>query len=162
MNNKYDTVIGIDPDTSKSGVAFLDVKTKMLEVTSLSFSDLLDYLQFLNDKKQVGKLIIVVEAGWLNTKSNFHVKNPVAGQRVAKNVGANHQTGKLIIEMARSYGLKVYEQKPLKKCWKGAGGKITHDELAYFTGIMGRTNQEARDAALIAWNFAGLPIRVRV
>lgn len=40
-------------------------------------------------------------------------------------------------------------------------GKITHEELAYFTGIMGRTNTEMRDAALLAWNHAGLPIRVK-
>jgi hypothetical protein len=51
--------------------------------------------------------------------------------------------------------------KPLKKNWKGKDGKITHKELALFTGLTGRTNQEARDAGLIAWIFAGLPIRIQ-
>ena len=58
-------------------------------------------------------------------------------------------------------GYEVIEQAPLRKCWKGRDGKITQIELNYFTGITGRTNQEARDAALIAWNFAGFPIRIK-
>jgi hypothetical protein len=54
----------------------------------------------------------------------------------------------------------VEEVKPLKKCWKGRDGKITHEELARFTGLMGHTNQDGRDAALLAWVRAGLPIRL--
>jgi hypothetical protein len=42
--------------------------------------------------------------------------------------------------------------------WNGKDGKITHEELAAFTGLKGRTNQEERDAALIAWNYAGFPL----
>ena len=44
--------------------------------------------------------------------------------------------------------------------WKGKDGKITAGGLAQQPG--GRTNQEARDAALIAWTWAGLPVSTRV
>ncbi|MDR1339587.1 MAG: hypothetical protein LBK58_06010 [Prevotellaceae bacterium] len=39
--------------------------------------------------------------------------------------------------------------------------QITHKELAAFTGITGRNNQEERDAALIAWVWAGLEVKVK-
>ena len=42
---KHENVIAIDPDKEKSGVAFLKVKTRQLEVTNLSFPLLLEYLQ---------------------------------------------------------------------------------------------------------------------
>ena len=41
---------------------------------------------------------------------------------------------------------------PLKKVWKGTGGKITQAEiLRIIPGFPKRSNQEVRDAALIAW-----------
>ena len=104
--------------------------------------------------------MVVVEAGWLNKVSNYHTAAGRRGQRIAKNVGANHQVGKMIVEMAKHYGIEVVEQAPLRKCWKGKNGKITHEELASFTGLMGKTNQDARDAALLAWIYANLPIRL--
>lgn len=58
--------------------------------------------------------------------------------------------------------LRGSRDERLRKGWKGKDGKITHDELASFTGLMGRTNQDVRDAALLAWAFAGLPIRVKL
>jgi len=62
--------------------------------------------------------------------------------------------------MARHIGLNVEEIKPLRKYWKGKDGKITPQELQSFTGFKGRSNQDGRDAALIAWVYAGLPIRI--
>lgn len=71
---KYDNIIAIDPDKEKSGVAFLKPKTRQLEVSNLTFPMLLDYLQ--HAKKVQGEtmesLIVVVEAGWIVRKSNFH------------------------------------------------------------------------------------------
>jgi hypothetical protein len=67
----------------------------------------------------------------------------------------------MIVEMCKHYGIEAVEQRPLQKHWRGKDGKITHEELASFTGIMGKTNQEGRDAALLAWVCAGLPIRLK-
>ena len=161
---KYDNIIAIDPDKEKSGVAFLKPKTRQLEVSNLTFPMLLDYLQ--HTKKVQGEtmesLIVVVEAGWIVKKSNFHEAQGHRAEKIAKDVGANHETGRKIIEMCKHYGIEVVQHPPLVKCWKGKDRKITQEELASFTGLTGRTNQDGRDAALLAWVFSGLPIKVKV
>lgn len=161
---KYDNIIAIDPDKDKSGVAYLKPSTRQLELSNLAFPDLLDYLQFCKGKSaETGEsLIVVVEAGWLHRKSNFHEAQGHRAEKIAKDVGANHETGRKILEMCQHYGIESLAHIPLVKCWRGKDRKITHEELASFTGIMGRTNQETRDAALLAWSFANLPIRVKV
>lgn len=158
---KYDIIIAIDPDTIKSGVATLFPSTRVLETQSLAFPQLLDYLlgvKIMAAEKKAS-IIIIVEAGWLHDKSDFKNMPGNIGKKIAKNVGSNHETGRKIIEMCRHFDLDVREQIPLKKSWKGRDGKISHKELAYFTRIEGRTNQEERDAALIAWVNANLPVK---
>lgn len=161
---KYDNIIAIDPDTQKSGVAYLKISTEQLEVSNLSFPDLLDYIQRAKSiSSETGEsVLIIVEAGWKHSKSDFRDIQGKAATRIAKNVGANHETGRKIIEMCKHYGLDVMDVFPLKKCWNGIGGKITQEEIEIITGLKGRTNQDGRDAALIAWCYAGLPIRVKV
>lgn len=162
---KYDVVIGIDPDVDESGVAFLIVESRILEVYSLTFAYLLDYLQEIGDVlMREGKyFVVVVEAGWLN-KAHWHVGKGGSAARsaaIGNHTGRNHEVGRKIVEMCRHYGIEVVEQPPLRKMWKGRDGKITHEELQHFTGIMRKTNQETRDAALIAWEYVGLPIRIK-
>lgn len=160
---KFDNIIGIDPDKGKSGVAFLKPATRQLEVTNLTFPMLLDYLQHAKKVRDESgeSLVVVVEAGWMNAKSCFHTAQGKSAEKIAKDVGANHETGRKIVEMCKHYGIEVVQHIPLVKCWKGKDRKITHEELASFTGLTGRTNQDARDAALLAWVFANLPIRVK-
>ncbi len=70
--------------------------------------------------------------------------------------------------MLRYYGIKVIEQSPLRKCWQGKDGKITHEELKRLCDMSGiefnrpRSNQEERDAALLAIICSGLPMRYKV
>jgi hypothetical protein len=162
---KSDYIIAIDPDVHKSGVACLRPSTRQLEATSLTFPLLLDYLQHEQKARAESNetLTVVVEAGWLN-KSNWHLQSG-DGRRISaakgNSAGRNHETGKKIIEMCRHCGIDVIEQRPLRKCWKGKDGKITAEEIAYFTGLTGKTNQESRDAALLAWHHAGLPIKIK-
>lgn len=166
MDTKYHRIIAIDPDVSRSGVAELHIETRRLNVTILDFPALMDYLQFMKsefaDKGE--RLCVVVEAGWMNA-SNWHtsgVRSIAAAAKTGQNTGRNHETARKIAEMSRHYGLETEEVRPLKKCWKGTGGKITQEELEYITGKLDkRTNQEGRDAALIAWWFAELPIKVK-
>ena len=162
---RYDMTIGIDPDSVKSGVACVD-KQGRAEVTTLTFADVLSYLQFVKRKQdETGQTaLVVVEAGWLNL-NNWHLRRgdtaPMASAK-GKALGRCEQTGRLILEMAERYGLQTLAKKPLRKCWKGRDGKITHDEIVTVTGLVtGRTNQEERDALLLAWNEAGFPIRVK-
>lgn len=150
-------IIAIDPDVDKSGYAIVENGT-LVDSGTLEFHALLGMLR-LNQNHTV-----VVEAGYLN-KPNFHkgAKSAAAIAQTGMRIGANHQTGKLIVHMAKAYSMKVIEQSPLKKGWKGPDGKITYDELAYFVpGLPSRTNQEVRDAVLLAWYHAGLPIKIKV
>jgi len=161
-----DNIVAIDPDIDKSGVAFLHTSTKQLEVSSLTMNQLLDYFEHVKAQQQNTNesIVVVVEASWITTH-NHHLAgkhNLMSASKTGYNIGRNHQQGIIICEIARKLGFEVVEQPPLRKCWKGANGKITHEELSYFTGIMGKTNQEGRDAALLAWSFANLPIKLKV
>ena len=161
----YDILIGIDPDVDRNGVALLDCSTRTLTVSTLAFPDLLDYLLYQKRHAEVqGKTVkVLIEAGWMN-QGNWHLRRyDNRNVAVAKGVhqGRNEQVSRMIGQMCGHYELKFEFIKPLRKCWKGEDGKITHDELAYFTGLQGRTNQEGRDAALLAWVHAGFPIKVR-
>ena len=161
---KPQNIIAIDPDVDKSGVAFLKCSTKQLELSTLSFPNLLDYLRFVKRQAEVtGETYkVLIEAGWLN-KTNWHLtKNDTRAVCAAKgnHAGRNQETGRKIEEMCKHWEMPCELVKPLRKCWKGADRKITHDELAKFTGIKGRTNQEMRDAALISWIYAGFPVKI--
>ena len=148
--DKKTMIVGIDPDTVKSGVAVYDKETKKLELSCLSFFELQDYLS--NAKKCIK--VVKIEAGYLNKKNNWHIsKNIRTASRVGANVGANHEVGKKIVEMCKYLEIDYIECKPLKKT---NGNKVSGVELKRrliqlgINPIIGRTNQEMRDAALIA------------
>lgn len=145
-------IIGIDPDVNKNGVAIYNKHKKSLELKSLTFFELFEYLN--SSKSNLKK--VVIEGGWLNKKSNFH--NERSGVRVAAKIGshtgANHEVGRKIVEMCEYLQIQHKVQKPLRKIWKGPDRKITHKELVSLTGIaVKRTNQEQRDAALLVWGY---------
>lgn len=164
QKRKIDIIIAIDPDVEKNGVAYLNCENKNLEISTLSFPELLDYLRYIQRCAETTQkhLVVVVEAGYMN-KGNWHL-NPkdtkAAAAAKGNHAGRNHETARKIVEMCKHWQMEVKEVKPLEKCWKGKDRKITHEELAKFTGVMGRTNQEGRDAALLAWVYAGFSIRL--
>ena len=160
----FDIIIGIDPDVERSGFAVLDVKRRAISVSTLPFPELVDAIRAV--KKQadlnMNNVRVVLEAGYLK-KGNWHLK-PMDSKSVAaakgRNVGMNHQTGVLICEMCRHLGMTVSEAAPLVKIWRGRDRKITHAELVNTVGQVEHTNQDGRDAALLAWVSAGLPINI--
>lgn len=136
-------IIGIDPDLEKSGVAVL--KDGSLRLDNMRFYDLTKYFEV--NKDQIKK--VVIEAGWMNKKSNLHNRigqSKRAGERIAKNVGENHATGKLLVEMAESLGLAVVLVRPTKT-------KKNSEEFNRITGWQGRTNQEQRDAGMLIFGM---------
>lgn len=160
-------IIGIDPDVEKSGVAVLDCEKREFEkVEAMSFPELVDYLAVVRfdieglDEKEA---VIVLEDSDLSTNWHCSYKdNKATAAAKGRSVGMCHATARHIKEIAEHYGLEVVLQKPLRKLWKGRDGKITHEEAAYFMrGLPKQTNQETRDAALLAWNYADFPIRVK-
>ena len=157
--NSHQVIIAIDPDCEKSGIALLSEGVDIM-LQSMLFPDLVNLLLEASEDGAI-KSTVVVEAGWLN-KSNWHLNsNDSKAVAAAKGnaVGRNHETGRKIVEMAKYYGLEVIEVKPLSKIWSSKDGKISHAEIAYFIpNFPNRSNQETRDAALIAWNYANYPI----
>lgn len=172
MLQKPRIIIAIDPDAEKNGIATLNVITRKLTLQTLSFPETLDYLLYIKRQCEVTNdpYIVVIEAGWLN-KGNWHLIKAESHARAAakgNSVGRNHETGRKLVEMCEHWHIPNDTVKPLilrikgRNIWQGRDGKITHEELAIFTGITGRTNQEERDAALLAWNYANLPLTKRV
>lgn len=172
MKRDYDTVIGIDPDCDRSGVAAIDMVTRELQVYTMTFPELVQHLTCLAaDGLEGRRILVAVEASW-KTETNWHGRRG-DGYRVAAkkgySVGRNHETGRKISEMAQAYGLEVDEKRPLRKCWKGRDGKITHGELVsllegsgVWHGLGGRSNQEERDAALLALDASGIEMRMKI
>lgn len=167
---KTDIIIGIDPDADKNGVATLFRESRLLEATALTFPETLDYLRYVHSKARANNqtVRVIIEAGWLN-KTHWHVSYSDSRQQAAAKgnaVGRNHETGRKIAEMCAHWEIPHELMKPLAlkaggvNLWSGKDGKITAEELTEVTGLRGRTNQEARDAALIAWTWAGLPVSI--
>lgn len=151
-----DLIIGIDPDVDKSGVACIDVAEGTVVADALPLPQLLDYVVELASIP-VRRVSVVVEASW-STAHNWHGKandgKKVAGRK-GYDVGRNHQTGMDIIDLLRHRGIEVVERPPLLKVWRGRDGKITHEEMTPLCGWdRKRSNQEERDALLLAWDFS--------
>ena len=145
-------IIGIDPDVEKNGVATVDKQTNEMQVSTLAFPQLIEYLK---DKSKDCTILVLIEAGWLN-HSNWHLSPKITVQKAAQignATGRNHETGRKIAEMCEYYKIPYKLIKPLKKIWRGTDGKISAAEFSRITGCKARTNQEMRDAGLIAWFY---------
>lgn len=158
----HDIIIGIDPDVEASGVATLIRRTKKIEATTMKLPALMDYLRRV--RYPTLTIAVVVEASW-TTAHNFHSLPSDSKAVAAKkgyHVGRNHQIGIDIADIARHFSLDVRLQPPLRKIWKGKDRKITHEEICAITGYTAkRSNQEERDAMLLAWTSANLPIKIK-
>lgn len=145
-------IIGIDPDVEKNGVATVDKQTNEMQISTLAFPQLIEYLK---DKSKDCTILVLIEAGWLN-HSNWHLSPKITIQKAAQignATGRNHETGRKIAEMCEYYKIPYKLIKPLKKIWRGTDGKISAAEFSRITGCSSRTNQEMRDAGLIAWFY---------
>lgn len=158
-------VVGIDPDVSKSGFALLDCEAReFTQVEALTFPDVVDRFAELAASKVDGKeVVVVMEDSDLSTNWHYNSRDSKAVCAAkGRSVGLCHATARHLKECAENFGLEVVLMKPLRKFWKGRDGKITHDEALHFMrGLPKQTNQESRDAALLAWAYADFPIRVK-
>jgi hypothetical protein len=161
---RYDTIIAIDPDIEKSGVARLDVAERKSWADTLPFPILIEYVRQAIRMNKGRSTAVVVEASWHDTH-NWHLsRRDSAGiaSRKGYDEGRNHEVGKKIIEMLNHYGIEVVEKRPLRKIWQGKDRKITHTEITAITGWdKKRSNQEERDAMLLAWDYSNLPIIIK-
>ena len=163
---KYDIVIGIDPDVEKSGYVVVESATgKVTTATNWDLSKL--YGVLAADKEYCNarglKMLVVVEAAYLGSHHNWHLGggfvSPAKAATIGYHSGRNHETGRAIVEFCRYLDVDVIPQKPLKKCWKGPDKKITHEEITKITKWdKKRSNQEIRDALLLAWMHTTQPM----
>ena len=167
MENKPKYIIGIDPDINKSGVAILDVNAKMFyPVQALTFMELATKLSMIKVDHEFpitkDNCIVVIEDS--DNRTNWHLEGkhtPRVAAAIGHNTGMCHAVQRLIEEAADWFGFKIALQRPFKKTWMGRDGKITQEEIRQFIPTLPeRMNQECRDAALLAWCYAGLPIQI--
>lgn len=119
----------------------LQLKCNTFGIKNLAFHEVITL--FDTNRDLIKK--VVIEAGWLNTKSNFrNIQSRLVAERTAKNVGENHATGKLLVQMAESKGIPVLMIKPTRT-------KLDSESFNRVTGWQGRTNQEQRDACMLIW-----------
>ena len=161
---RHDIIFGIDPDTEQSGVARLDVAQRKSWAETLPFPVLIEYIREVCSINRDKRIAVVVEASWHKTH-NWHLSRfdkPGVAAKKGYDEGRNHEAGRKIVESLQYYGIPVIEQPPLRKIWNGPDRKITHAEITSITGWdKKRSNQEERDAMLLAWNKSELPIIVR-
>lgn len=150
---RIDKVIGIDADQDKSGFAvFCRVEKRLITVTTLDFSALLDAI----NNHPPGSALIILEAGWLN-KSIWHGEPPGADKwamrsrlanaaEIGRRVGINVGVGKCIEQYLIAHGHEYRLEQPTAAKWDS-------ETLKRMTGWANRTNQDARDAARLAFKY---------
>ena len=141
---KHKVLIGIDPDVTKSGYARLNKNDDSFILRNLTFFELYDTLLYYHMKNPDCEVEVFIEAGWLN-KSNWHTSGKMSvalAAQIGQRTGANHETGKKIVEMCEYLNLKYTLVKPTKS-------KVDAKEFKTLTKYEGRTNQEQRDAAML-------------
>lgn len=132
--------MGIDPDLIKSGVGVWDATRKnLIYCGSCDFFKVIEWIDSVS--KEGGT--IVIEAGWLNKKSNFHkAQGPGIREKIAKNVGECAAVGKLLVQYCE---IKKVEHRIVKP----TRSKEVSNLIFKQTGWQERTNQDARDAAAL-------------
>lgn len=132
-------IIGIDPDVDKSGVS---IKSKDgFTLHNWKFFELFDKLKAMNREEII---LVMIEGGWLN-KSNWHRKEKgtaALNAKIGSHTGANHETGKKIVEMMEYLGLPYKVVKPTQT-------KVNAKLFKMLTKYEGRTNQEQRDSYML-------------
>ena len=129
--------IGIDPDTTASGIAIFNRRTKQYEAYyRIAFFDLFDLLD--NLLKYGYKFEVVIEAGWRNPSKMHNVKGYATRAKAAAigaNVGANHECGRKIVEMCQYFGTDPWLLTPTSSKW-------TPTMLHHLTNIELSANQQ--------------------
>ena len=141
MNHKL--VVGIDPDLDKSGVATVAAGS-LSTLDSLSFFELIAFIQ---EHRLVARFVL--EDVEHDKATYYRPGTTQAGMRkIAQNVGQVKAIGRLLAKYLQECGADFILVKPLQGYLKKA-----KNDAEYFnrlTGWVGRSNQDKRDAALLA------------
>lgn len=176
-NESRTLLVGIDPDTKASGWAVIDLSDRTVHLETLPFMDILALLtewrrevddHYLDESYSYR---FVVEDIW-TVAHNWHVSprdNRLTISKKGYHIGRCSMVGQLIYEAIGAHFFPRIAQPPLRKVWRGADGKITHPELLELCEKLDlkllpskqkQTNQEERDALLLAIHHIATPIKL--
>jgi hypothetical protein len=178
-NQKKSLLIGIDPDTEASGWAVVNLNDRTIHLETISFLRVLDQLNFFEVLCRLHELRgekecayrFVLEDIW-STAHNWHASPRDNHRVVAKkgyHLGRCAMVGELLLDAIQAKEFPIICQKPLLKHWRGPDGKITHSEilevcryhnLTLPKSKQARTNQEERDALLLAIHHIATPTKL--
>lgn len=163
MPPRPDYIIGIDPDCDKSGVAVYKSADRRLTLYTLPYHELTLLLERYREQET---LVIVEDV--VTSRANWHL-SPQDSKRTAAakgyGIGRCAQVGHHLLELLHYWHMPHILQTPLAKYWRGRDRKITAPEfravlqsqrITLTSGAV--TNQEQRDAALLAIFHLGIPI----
>ncbi len=141
-------VIGIDPDLEKSGVATV-INGKLTTLDAMPFFELTEFI--LEHKHSAHFIVEDVECD----KATYHRPGTSqAGMRkIAQNVGQVKAIGRLLGVYLNGCGAQFTLVRPLK----GSIKKAKKDAKLFnrITGWKGTSNEDKRDAALLALSYTG-------
>ncbi|HBA34855.1 MAG TPA: hypothetical protein DCZ12_12040 [Gammaproteobacteria bacterium] len=138
-------VIGIDPDLSKSGVGIVR-DGKLVDMLALNFPLLLRMVSECLDSQP---LIILEDVETDSTTYHRAKTNHRQHARIAQNVGQVKGVKRVLVECLEDMGATVVQVKPMRGGVKGRA-KTDADFFNRITGWEGRTNEDKRDAAMLA------------
>lgn len=145
-------IIGIDPDLTASGIALVEDK-KIIRLERVAVPDLVLWVS-KEWAHACGELVIRMEDPNL-IKPTFPramakaVNRQAVSNRISQNVGQVKAVATIIMQLLEHTGHQVEQIRPLQGAMKHRAKR----DAKYFnqlTGWTGRSNEDQRDAALIA------------
>jgi len=136
-------VIGIDPDLVKSGVGIVE-NGELIDLKALPLFELVDFIKANQDA-----LFVLEDVETLKPVFNKRgVKTQQAKLKVAQNVGQVKGACRFLKEALAAAGVEFVLQRPLV----GYAKKAKKDAKFFnqITGWEGQSNEDKRDAALLA------------
>lgn len=147
MNLKQipDYIVGIDPDSSRHGVAVY-VDAKIISLSSMSLFELYDHVKELIKFGYVQIHIEDVRAINTTFRKQF-VKNRRAETTISRSVGMCQQSQAEVERMAEYLGVEVVKH-PISSKWKDAS---TGNAILKKLGWTGKSNEDTRSAAYFGY-----------
>lgn len=142
-------IIGIDPDSEKSGVA-THIDGFFIELECKSIIDIYQYFESLCNHSEYPNIQVHIE-NVSGTSHNFTAKKATslpAKLKIARNIGRCEQVQIEIERIAEHFNIPVFKHS-LSSKWKK--GKYEIEEFKRLTGCQGQSNEDTRSAAYFGY-----------
>ena len=140
-------IIAIDPDLRKPGVCIADDSGELIKLKSMSFMSLLDLIQRNKNANYVVEDVNQIKTIYQANRR----KPPHVVAKIAQDVGMVKASGTIIFELIHGITGRKPHLAPV-----GIGKRTKKDANLFkkITGWQGQTNEDTRDAAMIALWFS--------